>query len=480
MNEKFPNFEDIFDVWEFFGLKRLDKACFFVYNFLKTTKRLIFLRGGENMELKDLKERICSTVTQEKERIVALGEEIFAHPEVGYCEEYTSGLVRRVLDELEISYAYPLALTGVRATLKGRRSLYNICILGELDAVRCREHPHAASDGAVHACGHHAQIAAMLGAAIGLKKSGVMRELDGDITFMAVPAEEFIDLDFRRQLRDAGKISFFGGKQQLIAEGAFDGIDMAMMLHAQPNELVPKLYTRGHNLGFLSQSVRFLGKAAHGSRPYEGTNALNAASLAILGIHSNRETFLEEDCIRIHPIITKGGDVVNSVPDEVCMDLYVRGSGAQAIRKGADAVARSVFGAAQMIGARAEIESIPGYLPIREDPLLSELMERNAAEWIGEENIVRGEQITGSSDVGDLSRLMPVIQPSIGGFSGTLHGKDFALTDPETAYVLSAKLLSCCAAELLWNGGAAAKEVLEAFVPDMTREEYLDYLKGNG
>jgi len=430
------------------------------------------------MDLKTIKEKIILAIEENKQSIISAGEEILKNPETGFCEENTSSLVRKVFDEFEIKYEYPYAVTAVKAKLKGRKSKYNICIIGELDAVKCNGHQFASASGAAHACGHNAQIASMLGAAIGLKKSGIMNELDGDITFFAVPGEEFIEIELRSKLKEEGKISYYGGKQQLIFEGAFDDVDMAMMIHAQPNEPDAKVYTRGHNLGFIAKTITFRGKAAHGSKPYEGTNALNAAALSLLGIHSNRETFTEDDKIRIHPIITKGGDVVNSVPDEVCIDTYVRGATFEAIKKGDNAVERSVHGAASMIGAKVEIENMPGYLPLIENPELSDVFENNAKDIIGTENIVTGMEITGSTDIGDLSQIIPVIQPSMGGFMGNLHGVDFSIYDKDAAYILPAEIMATTAAELLFNDAEKASIVLKKFKPKMNKKQYTSYLKG--
>lgn len=430
------------------------------------------------MDLGAIKEKIKLSIEENKDTVTNIAEQILKNPEGGYCEEKTSALIRECFDELKIEYQYPFALTAVKAKLKGRNSKYNICIIGEMDAVKCSGHKYSSQEGYAHACGHNAQIAAMLGAAIGLKKSGVMNELDGDITFFAVPAEEFIDIEFRNKLKKQGKISFFGGKQQLIYEGAFDDIDMAMMVHALPNEESPKLYTRGNNLGFLAKTITFRGKAAHGSRPQDGINALNAAALAILGIHANRETFTESDKIKIHPIITKGGDAVNCVPDEVTIETYIRGASLEAIKKGDNAVNRSVNGAALTIGAMAETKDIPGYLPLIENDELSEIFENNAKELVGAENIVNGMEITGSSDIGDLSQLMPVIQPSVGGFYGNLHATDFSIKNEDTAYILPAKILAYTAAELLFSDAEKADGVIKNFKPKMNKKEYIKYLKG--
>ena len=428
------------------------------------------------MTLDEIKNKIIDAIDSNADKIIAVGKEIQKNPELGFTEEKTSALVRRQFDALGIPYEYPVALTGVKARAKGRTSKYNVCIIGEMDALKCAGHPFADENANAHACGHNTQISALVGAAYGIQKSGILDKIDGDVTFMAVPAEEFIELSARKKLKSEGKIRYLSGKQQLIWEGAFDDVDMAMMIHAQPDEPKRKLYVKGHNLGFTAKTVTFRGKAAHGSTPYYGVNALNAAALAILGIHANRETFRDEDKIRIHPIITKGGDVVNSVPDEVCIDMYVRGASLEAIQKGESAVERAVRGAAEMISAKAEIENIPGYLPISESGELSAVFEETAAQFVGDENIVYGEEITGSSDIGDLSYLMPVIQPSIGGFSGALHSREFTVEDEYCAYILPAQILACTVAELLYNNAEKAKNVADSFKPKITKEEYINHL----
>ncbi len=431
------------------------------------------------MTLTEIRQRLSEAAAARDSDIREIGEYVLRNPELGYKEQMTSAYVREQFDRLGLEYEYPLALTGARATMRGRASEANVCVMGEMDAIKCPSHPRADKDGVAHACGHHAQIAAMLGAAILLKDSKVMRELDGDVTFFAVPAEEFIDLDYRKELKDQNKIYAFGGKQQLIAEGAFDDIDMAMMIHAAPEDEKEgiRAYINGHNLGFVAKKITFFGKAAHGSTPYDGTNALNAAALAILGIHSNRETFRDEDKIRIHPIITKGGDVVNSVPDEVCIDTYVRGATLEAIEKGCAAVERTVNGAAQMIGARASIDSVSGYLPLVEDKTLSSVFAHSVSYAMGEDALVEGQEIVGSTDVGDLSHIIPVIQPSVGGFEGKLHSAELRVSDQST-YTLHSLLLALTVAELLYDNAQAAKNIKKEFTPKMTKREYMEYLRG--
>lgn len=431
------------------------------------------------MEYSELCKKLLSTADQGAEWIKNIEREIYATPESGFKEEKTSALVRKAFNELGMEFEFPLAITGVKAKLKGKNSKFNVCIIGELDAVISASHPDAASNGAVHACGHSAQIGAMLGTAYILKKSGIMEQLDGDVTFMAVPAEEFIELDFRQSLVNEGKIKHLSGKQQLVYEGAFDDVDMAIMIHAMGNQPEQKLYLRGKSLGFISKKVTLKGKASHAAAPANGTNALNAAALAILGIHSNRDTFREEECIRIHPIITKGGDVVNVVPDEVVMEMQVRGATFDAVKK-ADAVTdRSIMGACQMIGAEAEIENSIGYIPLSQSEGISSVMEEVAKELIGSENIINGRDLAGSTDMGDLSAIMPALHPTMGGFLGGLHSKDFKIANADYAILTPAKLMALTAALLLSDGAKKAEEIKNNFVPQLTKEQYLEYLEGN-
>lgn len=430
------------------------------------------------MQFTEIKEKLLSVAKEGAEWIENLAKEAYKTPESGFKEEKTSKLVQNAFKELGMEFEYPLAVTGVKATLKGRNSNFNVAIIGELDSIFCFEHPDAAKNGAVHACGHSAQIGSMLGAAYILKKSGIMEHLDGDVTFMAVPAEEFIELDFRKELKNEGKLKYFSGKQQLVYEGAFDNVDMAMMIHAHSNEPREVLFLNGDSLGFISKKVTFCGKASHAASPADGTNALNAAALAILGIHSNRDIFREDECIRIHPIITKGGDVVNCVPDEVVMEMQVRGATLQAVKKANAVTDRSILGACQMIGAEAKIENTVGYLPLVRNEDFYSVMESVAKEVIGSENIVSKYLLSGSTDMGDISAIMPAIHPCIGGFEGGIHSKDFKIANYDYAVLTPAKLMALTAVELLLDGAKKAEKIKSYYNPPLTKADYLKYLEG--
>ena len=156
----------------------------------------------------ELKDRVFAEIDARGDEIVGVAREILAHPEAGYREVRTSKLVAKRLRGLDISCREGLALTGVKGSLAGGSSGPAIAVLGELDSLLVNDHPHADSDtGAAHACGHHAQIGMMLGVATALKHSGVMPELGGQVTFMAVPAEEFIEIEWRDEMRQQARSS---------------------------------------------------------------------------------------------------------------------------------------------------------------------------------------------------------------------------------------------------------------------------------
>ena len=424
------------------------------------------------------KEEVCRKIDENREELFETVRALSRMPELGFKEYRTSRFVEEKLKGLGLSCETGLAKTGLRASVKGKESRRNIAIIGELDAVISPSHPEAAEEtGAAHACGHHVQLANMLGAAYGLMESGVMKELCGDVTFLAVPAEEFVEIEYRRKLRENGEICYLSGKQELIRLGVFDHVDAAMMVHSHSATPERRLFLEGGSMGFTAKQIRFIGKEAHaGGAPHEGINALNAAMAAMMCIHANRETFRDEDGIRVHPILTKGGDLVNVVPTDVQMETYVRAKNTGALVQACEKVDRSIRGACYAIGAGCEIENMPGQLPLRQDPALSRLFFENSKAFFSEGEIRTGVDLVGSTDMGDLSQLIPCIHPTIGGFAGNAHSKDFCVADWETAVLLPAKMMAMTVIDLLADGAGKAEALCREFVPAMSKAGYCAFL----
>ena len=328
------------------------------------------------------------------------------NPEPGFREVKTSALVSKKFSELGIPFRSGLALTGVKGEILAANPGPTLALIGELDSLIVNEHPFSDSEtGAAHACGHHCQIGMLIGAAIGLNTPEILSTLSGRLVFMAVPAEEYIEIEYRNSLRTDGKIEFLGGKPELIKLGEFDDVDIAMMVHTTSTESEGQLCLSGTNNGTVAKKIQFIGKGAHaGGSPHLGINALNAASLALSAIHYNRETFKDEDTIRVHPIITKGGEAVSAVPADVRMETFVRGKTIEAILDANAKVDRALKAGAMAVGASVNIQTIPGYLPLRQDPLLAEVYEPNAISLVGKDNVGHISHRTGSTDMG-LSRI---------------------------------------------------------------------------
>lgn len=443
-----------------------------LYNRMNTTDR------GDIMSLSEKERLVLDAIDRNSTKIIEIGKKVLEKPELGYKEFETASLVKNCFDELGLDSKDGIAYTGVKATL-GKNDGFNVCIIGELDSIVCSEHPNANTENhAAHACGHNVQIANMLGAAIGLTQGGIIDNLGGKITFMATPAEEYIELDYRKSLKDEGKIKYYGGKQQLIYEGEFDDVDAAIMVHARPEAPEKLVCLDANSVGFVMKSITFHGKSVHAAKPYDGVNALNAAALAILGIHTCRERFREEDNIKVHFIVTSGGDVVNVVPDKVTLECQVRANNTPAMMKASEDVDAAIKGAAMMVGAEVDIETIVGYQPFNQSEELGKVFDSVSEEFMDKEAIRHDINMTGSSDIGDVSYLLPTIQPMVGGFTGQLHAKEFCVSDDYTAYVLPAKLMALTAVRLLENDAKLGKEIKKNFKPLMTKEEYIKLLEG--
>lgn len=430
------------------------------------------------MDANRIKEKLIRSVDAHAGEILAVTQEILVHPELGFKEFHTREVTEAFFDRYGIPYTAGHAITGVAGRLKGKESRINLCLIGEMDAVKCIGHPNAdLNTGAAHACGHHIQMGNLLGVGLAFAETGMMKELSGDLTLMAVPGEEFIELDYRRELIKQKRLDYPGGKQQLIQEGVFDDVDLAMMIHAQAGAGGQQLYLDGQSLGFMSKHITFTGKEAHASTPFDGVNALNAAMIALMSIHANRDTFRDGDRIRIHPIITNGGDIVNTIPGWVTIETYVRAANAEAIVSAAQIVDNCINAGALALGAKARICNEPGYLPLRQDAGLNRILEENAKLFMQEKDICRSVDMVGSTDMGDLSHLIPCIHPTIGGFTGTVHGSDFSSCNHQFNVITAVKLLCCTIVDLLKEGAENAKQIKNQFRPVFTKEEYLEYLR---
>jgi len=420
-------------------------------------------------------ENIIAATEKNRKLILEAEKYIWKNPETGYKEFKTS----KYLEDAFVKLGYELRsaenIPGFYTVLDTGREGPEILVLGELDSIICPNHKDAdAKTGAVHSCGHHAQCAALLGVAAILKEKGVLDNMCGRIRLCAVPAEELLEIEFRSELKEKGIIKYFGGKTEFLSRGYFDGVDLAFMVHTSNYSRV----TNG-SIGLIAKNIIYKGTAAHaGGAPWDGKNALYAATCGINAVNAIRETFKEEDCIRFHPIITSGGDIVNAIPEQARIETYVRGKTFNAIIKANKNINRALIGAALSLGNNVEIIDNPGYAPLINSVAMKDVAVEAFKMALPEKNIsVVDVYGTGSTDMGDLGCIMPVVHPYIGGARGKAHGNDYEVYDPEVACVCSAKWQVTMLKLLLENGGERAKNIKANFTPMFKdKTEYLDYV----
>lgn len=413
-----------------------------------------------------------------RDDLIELAKSVYAQPELGFEETRTARKVSAALERLGMRVERGIALTGLKAVRTFSDDGPTIAIIGELDALRVPGHPSADPDtGAAHACGHHAQLGQLVGVAAALGAPEVAEGLTGAVAFIATPAEEFIDVARRLQRRQDGELRFLSGKQEMIRLGVFDDVDMAMMVHTSSEGEPGRFTVGGTSNAHVVHHVRFLGKAAHaGGAPWEGVNALQAANVALLAVNSLRETFQESDTVRVHGIITRGGTAMNSIPEEVVYEGRVRGRNSDVVDEVSARVERCYKAGALALGAEVEIITIPGYMALRNDSKLCELFAANVEAAIGPDTVVHRAPDAnrgGSTDMGDLSQLMPVAHPFVTAATGSGHGADYEINDYESAVIAPARAMAMTAIDLLADGAREGKAVIAAARPPMTRRQYV-------
>ncbi|MBQ8397760.1 MAG: amidohydrolase [Clostridia bacterium] len=413
---------------------------------------------------------------KQKDLVLAAERHIWANPETGFREVKTTAYLLGIFRELGYTPVEASGITGFYADLDTGRPGPTIAVMGELDSLICRNHPDADPvTGAVHACGHNAQCATLVGVAAAMRNPGALDGLCGKIRFMAVPAEELIELGFREGLREQGIIEFFGGKMEFVRRGYFDGVDMAMMIHTAGLGEGQYLHLNRGNNGCVVKQAIFQGKSAHaGGAPQQGINALYAATNAINAANALRETFTDQGQVRYHPIITEGGMAVNAIPERVVTEAYVRGADIDVIRRYNRAINRAVAASAAAMGAGVKLIDRLGYFPLNNCDELGEVMAESMRELAGPDSVVSTtRRSSGSTDAGDISSLMPMIHPHSSGSAGTAHGDDYRIVDPYAACVRTAECIEVALGKLLSNEGARARAIKAAYKPIFaSKEEY--------
>ena len=241
----------------------------------------------------DVKERVAAAVEAARDEIVDLSHRIHANPEPAFEEHQAASWVAAALGAHGFSVEHPAGrlATAVRAVRRGGRSGDGprIGILAEYDAL----------PGLGHGCGHNTMAASGVGAAIAL--AAIADELPGEIVFLGTPAEE------------QGS-----GKQFMIEDGLFDGIDAALLYHP-----CDRSHVESHPMASEDVDVVFTGLSSHASSdPWKGANALDAMIQLFTAVGLWRQQL--KPSARVHGIIREGGTAANVIPDRTSASFMLR------------------------------------------------------------------------------------------------------------------------------------------------------------
>jgi amidohydrolase len=372
------------------------------------------------LDIKALKDSVIKAVEAHRRQLRDLSLEIHANPELGFKEVKASALLTKYLEEngFAIERGICKLETAFRASYgKGKPA---IAILAEYDAL-----PQLG-----HACGHNLIAGAAVGAAVAAKKA--IDKCGGSVLVIGTPAEEF-----------------YGGKVVMAERGAFKKVDIAMMVHPGAHDSATT-----QALACITLEVEFFGKAAHAAtRPETGINALEAMLLSFAAINALRQHVLDK--ARIHGIITDGGEAPNVVPAHSAGNFLVRAEDNAYLEELKEKVLNCFAGAAAATGARLEYKWGEGvYEPLRNNLALAELFRQNI-NTLGRDMPLVGASRVGSTDMGNVSQIVPAIHPTIG-------------VAPETVVIHSPEFAQAAASEAGIKGMLDAAKALAMTVVDLT------------
>ena len=319
-----------------------------------------------------------NTLVLNKTSLETMESVLFNHPELGFKEHETRRILLDFLSINNIQIDQDYGLSGF--SVKIGRGKPHIALIAEMDALIVLDHPNAGSDGAAHACGHHLQTT-ILAHVFKLWKE-YENKPQGTLSCYFIAAEEFVDLDFRLKLQEDKTIQLLAGKQNLILQDAFKDVDCFLSVHTMGETKEASMEINASLSGFIYKKLHFKGQAAHAAvMPHLGINALNAQILTQNAYALLRETFQEEDRIRLHLITTNGGHSVNSVPSDTMLEGYVRSINPDKLIALNAKLNHIATHCAQALDASVEIEDRTGYMPLIQSNELNQILLPYISVW---------------------------------------------------------------------------------------------------
>ncbi len=388
------------------------------------------------MDVEAIKQAVRAQVDQLADQLLSASHHIHANPELNFAEviahDTLTGIIAdRGLQVQRKAFGVDTAFDTAVGT-----SGPTIAVLCEYDAL----------PGIGHSCGHNIIATAGLGA--GLAAAAVAGEVGGRLRIMGTPAEE------------GG-----GGKIVMARNGAFEGIDAAMMVHPADADLI-----RMDCVALQELQVRYQGKAAHAAAaPWEGRNALDAAVLGYMNVAALRQHIRSNE--RIHGVFTAGGDKANIVPANTSMDWIVRSGTIESLQPLKDRVLTCLDSAATACGCTIEHEwHGHTYSDMIDNGPMVAAYVANAAQLgrtVADPDAL-GRRVVGSTDMGNVSYLVPSIHPMIqvapeGVAIHTVEFAEWARSDQGDAAVLDGAKAMAMTVVDLWADAELMARTRSAF-----------------
>ncbi len=355
------------------------------------------------------------------EELLRIDREIFNNPELGYKEFKTRATIIEFLNKFCSGIKYKeLSATGVRVEIGSGKK---VGIVAELDAVYAPNH-YTSVNGAAHNCGHHSQVVLALGM---IKHFFDNQEnLENCLVFIFTPAEEYLDLEYRKSLLKENKIKSVSGKVNMMLNHEVDDIDCFMHFHSMVEDFD---YDINASLaGFDYIEVEITGKTAHaGAEPQKGINALD--SVVRLYQFMREVEKASNDSIRINPIISNDG-LLNIVVDKAVIKTYVRSFDYEQIKIFIKQISKQLEIEKQQYNIEYKLTKELGYSEFNQSNELNEIVK----EVLASHKCRYDEKVYASGDIGDFGFLVPSIQIGYRGFVGHIHGDNFKNSDDKFIY----------------------------------------------
>lgn len=378
--------------------------------------------------------------------IKRIADKIYQNPELGYKELQTKETIMAALKQFNPVIEFEeFSTTGFKTSLGGEGKDLHIAFIGELDAVYAPTHKYADENtGAAHNCGHYTQVAIALALYNYLFQSEVYKNYDFKLSFVFVPAEEYLDLEYREHLMKENTITHYGGKPEAMKLGIFDDIDVGICVHAIGGEFEKRTVEVNCDLaGFLYKYNKFKGKATHaGFDPFSSKNAYSMSTLFNVALGLSRQQLKDSEQVRINPIVMDSDMSTNVIPNHITVGTDLRSKTVEYMREVAIKLDDAAKGSAQSLQGEVDITTQMGYLPFNQNRYLSEFVMEAFKENDEIDEILNNNAISAAGDIGDLSFMIPCIQVGYSGFTGTIHGDDFIDVDPAFIYEIFPRFIA--------------------------------------